>query len=253
MMMTAYGQKAEPSLVNLRSGGRSLLVGGVSDYAPFNLVAAGRLTGMDREIIRAIAERLGIKKIDFKAMPFSQLGSSLQDGRIDVIANNYWITPDREALCAFTMPYYVRGGVGSLWLEGAGPFDSAASMDGKRIGVFKGSYPEMWAREHVPTATIDAVDGTSTELDDRLRSAQSDVIVGYYTRQRDVARKHEGGASYRTALLQPMKAAFAVRKGSGELRQAVDGVLKKMWADGSLTKIKRAYLDPLGIEPAPHL
>src|SRR5262245_37178559 len=233
MMMTAHGQKAEPSLADLRSGARSLLVGGVSEYAPFNIVAAGRLTGMDREIIRAVAERLGIKKVDFETMPFSQLGSSLQDGKIDVIANNYWITPDREAVCAFTMPYYVRGGVGSLWLEGAGPFDSAESMAGKRISVIKGSYPEMWAREHVPTATIDAVDGTSTELDDRLRSAQSDVIVGYYTRQKGVMLKHEGGASYRNALLQPMKAAFAVRKECDELRQAVDGVLKQMWADGS--------------------
>jgi hypothetical protein len=28
------------------------------------------------------------------------------------------------------------------------------------------------------------------------------------------------------------------------------GVLKKKWADGSLNKIKRVYLDPLEIEPA---
>jgi ABC-type amino acid transport substrate-binding protein len=47
-----------------------------------------------------------------------------------------------------------------------------------------------------------------------------------------------------------MRAAFAVRKGSKELREALDGVLKEMWADGSLNKIKRVYLDPLEIEPA---
>src|SRR5262249_54711339 len=142
-MMTAYGQKVEPSLADLRSGARFPLVGGVSEYAPFNVVEAGRLRGMDREIIRVVAERLGITKVDFKTMPFSQLGCSLQHEKIDVIANNYWITPDREALYAFTMPYYVRGGVGSLWLEGAGPFDSAPSMDGERIVVFQGRYPHI--------------------------------------------------------------------------------------------------------------
>jgi ABC-type amino acid transport substrate-binding protein len=62
--------------------------------------------------------------------------------------------------------------------------------------------------------------------------------------------KHKDGGGYKNALLQPMRAAFAVRKGSKELREALDGVLKEMWADGSLNKIKRVYLDPLEIEPA---
>jgi len=57
-----------------------------------------------------------------------------------------------------------------LWVEGTGPFDTAASMAGKRIAVVKGSYPEAWAREHVPTAIIVPVDGTLAELDDTLPS-----------------------------------------------------------------------------------
>jgi ABC-type amino acid transport substrate-binding protein len=170
------------------------VVGGVSEFSPFNVVGPdGQLTGMDREIIRAAAKRLGIKQVDFKTMAFSKLGQSLLDGKIDLIANNYWLTPERERLYAFTMPYYVRGGVGSLWIEGTGPFDSAASMAGKRIAVFKGSYPETWAREHIPTATILPVDGTSAELDDTLRTGQADVVLGFYTRQKGVLLKNEGG------------------------------------------------------------
>ena len=96
------------------------------------------------------------------------------------------------------------------------------------------------------------VDGTSTELDDTLRTGQSDLVVGFYTRQRGVVLKGEGGRGYKNALLQPMRAAFAVRKDSKDLRQALDGVLKEMWADGSLNKIKRVYLDPLEIEPGTH-
>jgi ABC-type amino acid transport substrate-binding protein len=247
---TAHGQ-SEPTLALLRSGARPLVVGGVSEYTPFNVVGPdGQLTGMDREIIRAAAKRLGIKQVDFKTMTFGKLGQSLLDGEIDLIANNYWPTPDRERLYAFTMPYFVRGGVGSLWIEGTGPFDTAASMAGKRIAVVKGSYPESWAREHVPTATILPVDGTLAELDDTLRTGQADVVMGFYTRQRGVLLKHKDRGGYKNALLQPMRAAFAVRKDSQELREALDGVLKEMWADGSLNKIKRVYLDPLEIEPA---
>ena len=160
MVATAEGQSG-PTLALLRSGARPLVVGGVSEYTPFNVVGPdGQLTGMDREIIRAATKRLGIKQVDFKTMTFRELGPSLLDRKIDLIANNYWPTPDRERLYAFTMPYFVRGGVGSLWIDGTGPFDAAASMAGKRIAVVKGSHPEIWAREHVPTATILAVDGT---------------------------------------------------------------------------------------------
>jgi ABC-type amino acid transport substrate-binding protein len=251
MIATAQGQP-EPTLALLRSGARPLVVGGISEYTPFNVVGPdGQLTGMDREIVRAAAKRLGIKQVEFKTMAFSKLGQSLLDGKIDLIANNYWPTPDRERLYAFTMPYFTRGGVGSLWIEGTGPFDSAASMAGRRIATFTGSYPEAWTREHVPTATILPVDGTSAELDDTLQTGRADVVVGFYTRQRGVSLKHERGRGYKNALLQPMRAAFAVRKDSKELREALDGVLKEMWADGSLNKIKRVYLDPLEIEPSP--
>ena len=104
---TAHGQP-EPTLALLRSGARPLVVGGVSEFTPFNVVGPdGQLTGMDREIVRAAAKRLGIKQVEFKTMAFSKLGQSLLDGKIDLIANNYWPTPDRERLYAFTMPYKV--------------------------------------------------------------------------------------------------------------------------------------------------
>ena len=103
MIAIAQGQP-EPTLALLRSGTRPLVVGGVSEYTPFNVVGPdGQLTGMDREIIRAAAKRLGIKQVDFKTMTFGKLGQSLLDGKIDVIANNYWPTPDRERLYAFTI------------------------------------------------------------------------------------------------------------------------------------------------------
>ena len=124
--------------------------------------------------------------------------------------------------------------------RGSWTFDSAASMAGKRIATFKGSYPETWAREHVPTATIIPIDGTSTELDDTLRSKQADVIVGFYSRQKAVARTGSGDVAYRNALLEPMQSAFAVRKQCEELRQAVDGTLEALWTDGSLNTGDRA-------------
>src|SRR5258708_13580216 len=71
----------EPTLALLRSGARTLVVGGVSEYTPFNVVGPdGQLTGMDREIIRAPAKRVGIKQVDFKPLTFGNLGHPFLDG-----------------------------------------------------------------------------------------------------------------------------------------------------------------------------
>src|SRR5262249_10687514 len=139
---------------------------------------------------------------------------------------------------------------GWMWGGGRGAWETGGRMAGNGVAGVKGSYPEAWAREHVPAATILPVDGTLAELDDMLPSGKADVIVGFYTRHRGVLLKHKEGGGYKNALLQPMRATFEVRKESNELREALNGVLKEMWADGSLNKIKRVYLDPLEIEPA---
>src|SRR5258708_26616736 len=208
----AQGQP-ELALALLRSGARPLVVGGVSEYTPFNVVGPdGQLTGMDREIIRAAAKRVGIKQVDFKTMTFSKLGESLLDGKIDLIANNYWPTPDRERLYAFTVPYFVRGGVGSLWIEGTGPFDTAASMAAKRIAVVKGSYPEAWAREHVPTGVILPWGGTLAQLADMLPSGRADVIVGFYTRQPGVFVKHKDGGGLKNGVPQATRRTLGGRR-----------------------------------------
>jgi ABC-type amino acid transport substrate-binding protein len=77
MIATAQAQP-EPTLEVLRSGARPLVVGGVAEFAPFNFVGPdGQLTGMDRDIVRAAAKRLGIKQVEFKTMTFSELGPFL--------------------------------------------------------------------------------------------------------------------------------------------------------------------------------
>ena len=49
----------------------------------------------------------------------------------------------------------------------------------------------------------------------------------------------------------PTKRARRIALG-GTLLALIVGRLEAMWADGSLNKIKRVYLDPLETEPAAH-
>jgi polar amino acid transport system substrate-binding protein len=255
MHTLAWGQSCELTLAKLRSGEQPL-IGGYADWPPFVVVAPdGRVTGMDPEIFRAIAGRLGIKKVELKPVSFSRFQQALQDKTIDIIVNPFWKTPERERLHALTIPYYIRGGIGLIWVDGNGPFNSVASMVGKRIAVLTGSMTEGWLLDNVPTATILRLNGPYTQIFEALANKQVDVAIGMYTFEEAYKRnfKTPDGKAYRAHLIQPMQNVFALRKGCNELRQAFDDTLKSMWDDGSLFRIKDAWLGPLGIVPAKKL
>jgi ABC-type amino acid transport substrate-binding protein len=135
--------------------------------------------------------------------------------------------------------------MGALWLKGKGPFKDLASLAGKRVSVIHGTYTESVVREQVPTATVIPVDAQETVLETKLRDGEADVHLAYYTRLQFVMKSED-------ALIQPMKSTFALRRNETELRDAINQTLAAMWKDGSLKKIKKRHLEPLGIEPANH-
>ena len=81
MIATAQGQP-EPILALLRSGARPLVVGGVSEYTPFNVVGPdGQLTGMDREIVRAAANGSASSRWNSRQWRSASLASPCWTGR----------------------------------------------------------------------------------------------------------------------------------------------------------------------------
>ena len=109
--------------------------------------------------------------------------------------------------------------------------DSTASMAGKRIAVLKGSYPETWAREHVPTAISLPVESGYAQLDDMLPTGRADVVVGFYTRQGCLAETQR--RPWVQECASPTDARNVRRTKGLEGATRADGVLKEMWADGS--------------------
>ena len=120
------------------------------------------------------------------------------------------------------------------------------------MSVIHGTYTESVVREQVPTATVIPVDAQETVLETKLRDGEADVHLAYYTRLQFVMKSKDDVKIFEDALIQPMKSTFALRRSDSELRYAINQTLAAMWKDGSLKKIKKHYLEPLGIESANH-
>ena len=108
---TAPAGGPDTSLSDVKSAGE-LKIGTEGTYKPFSFHAdgSGELTGYDVEIIKAIADKLGVKA-SFQETQFDAIFAGLDAKRFDVVANQVSINDERKAKYEFSAPYTVSTGV----------------------------------------------------------------------------------------------------------------------------------------------
>lgn len=80
---------------------------GYAVEAPYAFLAeAGRVTGLDPEVARRIAQRLGLQRVEWRMTEFHALIEDLEAGRFDVVAAGMFITRERERRIQFSLPTF---------------------------------------------------------------------------------------------------------------------------------------------------
>ena len=92
----------------LPAAAETIRVGMSGGYFPFTFVRQDRLQGFEVDFMNAVAAETG-DEVAFETMSFSGLIGALEAGRIDTIANQITITPEREAKFVFSQPYVYDG------------------------------------------------------------------------------------------------------------------------------------------------
>ena len=116
----------------------TLNVGMSGGYFPFTFVKLDQLQGFEVDFINAIAAETG-DEVNFVTMSFSGLVGALEAGRIDTIANQITITPEREAKFAFTQPYVFDGAQIVVKAGNETTIGSVEDLSGKTVAVNLGS------------------------------------------------------------------------------------------------------------------
>ncbi|GAT08907.1 ABC transporter permease subunit [Mycolicibacterium novocastrense] len=121
----------------------TLTVGTLSDAPPSICInSAGQFTGFDNEVLRAIADKLGLR-INFVGTEFSGLLAQVAARRFDVGSSSITTTEERRRTVGFTNGYDF--GYFSLVVPTGSPitgFDKLAP--GQRIGVVQGTVQESY-------------------------------------------------------------------------------------------------------------
>ncbi|MCR8669936.1 transporter substrate-binding domain-containing protein [Agrococcus sp. HG114] len=216
-----------------------LVVGTEGTYSPFSFHegGAGELTGYDVDVITAVAEELGVE-VEFVETQWDAIFAALDSGRIDVIANQVSITPERQERYLFSEPYTYSSGV-LVVAEGS----DIASLDDLSGRVSAQSLTSNWAdvaRE--AGAEVEEVEGFA-QAAELLRAGRVDATINDELTFLDYEQS-QGGETGLEAVAETdevSESAVALRQGSESLAAAIDEALAALAADGTLAEISESY------------
>lgn len=208
-------------------------------YPPFNFKDdKGQLAGFDVEVATAIAAKLGVKP-EFTPTEWSAILAGLQAGKYDVIVNQVAATPQRRAVFDFSEPYVVSGAQLIVRANETRPMATPADLKGKKIGVGQGSNYADMARK-IDGAEVKVYPGATEYLQDlatgRIDAALNDSLLIPYLAQKTKLPVKAGAP-----LGETESNAIPFRKDSPKFKQAIDGALAAMKADGSYAKISTKW------------
>ena len=192
------------------------------------------LRGFEVEIMDALARRLGVKA-RMVHYTWSNLVPSLERGDFDVVMNGLEATAERRERILLSDPYYIYAETLTV-VEGA-PYRSIFDLAGKRVGTLNQTY----AHDILRMLGIEQVlyEGNEEPYIDLEQGRLDAVLLDNIIADRYgcvPARPRLRRVPYDVAR---GTYAIGLRKGDAALKQAIDGALAAMRADGELEKILR--------------
>lgn len=227
----------------------ALTVGMSGGYFPFTFVRQDVLQGFEVDVMKAVGEKAGLD-IQFETMSFSGLIGALDAGRIDTIANQITITPEREAQFAFTEPYVIDGAQ-VVTRKGNDAIAGVEDLRGKIVVVNLGSNFEQLLRD-LPFADEVEIRTYESNIEQDTALGRVDAFVMDRVSSAQVIKESPLPLQLAGEPFSEIRNALPFRddEEGRALRDKVDAALATLRADGTLTKISEKWFGTDVTSPA---
>ncbi|MGP3610466.1 ABC transporter substrate-binding protein [Anoxybacteroides rupiense] len=225
---------------------RGVLIVGSSNDAPFAFIDKNtkQFSGIDAEIIKEIAKRLGIPKVEMKEIKFENLLLELNNKNIDIVTDGMYIKPEREKIANFTHTWYKEGE--ALVVPKDSSIKGIEDLKDKVVGAQKGMAFLELAQKLQKEGKIKEVKvfGSQAELllavnTNKIDACITDSVVAGYSITKD--------PSLNLKLVSPYQAqaagniAAAVRKEDKDLLDAINKELDQLKEEGFILQVLKKY------------
>ena len=212
----------------------TLTVGTLSDAPPSICInSKGQFTGFDNELLRAVADKLGLK-INFVGTDFSGLLAQVASRRFDVGSSSITTTDARRQTVGFTNGYDF--GYFSLVVPPGSPIKGFGDLaKGQRIGVVQGTVQEAYV---VDTLRLDPVKFPDyNTLYGSLKTRQIDAWVAPSQQAVGTVQPGDPAVIVENTFSLDNFVAWAVAKENKPLIDALNAGLDAVIADGTWSKL----------------
>jgi ABC-type amino acid transport substrate-binding protein len=224
----------------------------VEPYAPYTSVVGKKLTGLDSDILNAVADKLGLK-VEPEVTDFAGMLANVQSRRVDITIGGVAWTAERQKQGLFTDPPYYSPP--AMAVRKGETYKTVDDFKGLDLGTVEG-YVWVKSIQAVPGAKLHAYPDGNGVFDDlsagRIKvgfldpllilAAQEqrpelDVQTEYMTPPSDAEVKAKPAYEY----FRPYMTGFYLPKQSPKLEKAISTQIRAMYQNGELAKLIQKY------------
>ena len=210
------------------TGGRGegpLVLASMPNLPPYAFLdpESGEVCGIDADIVRAAAERLG-RRLVIRAVPFAEMLPAVKNGTADFAASAITITEGRMHDADFSESY-AEEGCAFLYRAGDVP-PTMIRAEGLRVGVVESMSSDFYLTRHgIEPFRF----GGLPELVEELGAGRLDPV--FYDQSALVAEAEASGGVFAVTPRETREFyGIAVQKGRPELLAAVNAVIRERQA-----------------------
>jgi len=236
---TTTQQQTCPTSVNAIKKRGKLVVGTSADWPPYEYVDNGKIVGIDIDIARKIAEKLGVD-LEVRDMKFSALIEAVKRGDIDIVIADMSITPEREKQVLFSIPYQADSSV--VIAKRGSQIKSVEDLKGRAIGVQVGTVQEDWAVKTLGNySKIVRYDKVYPYQVEALRKGDLDaIVVGGVVGKAIISRFPEFEPVYSLGVRY---SAVAMPLCAHDLKMEIDAVIYDMLQTGEMERLISSWIE----------
>ncbi|WP_074034455.1 transporter substrate-binding domain-containing protein [Exiguobacterium sp. AT1b] len=219
--------------------------------ASFREEESDTLTGFDVELMKEIAKRLELE-VEFKEMAFDNMLTSVQNGQIDVAANDISVTEDRKEKFAFSKPYKYTYGTAIVRKSDLSGIESLEDLKGKKAAGEATTVFMDVARQYGAEEVI-YDNATNDQYLRDVSTGRTDVILNdYYLQTLALAFFPEFDITIHPDIAyNPQEVAFLMDNENDELQENIDRVLEEMLEDGTVKELSEQFYNGADVSVEP--